>query len=134
MEGGGGGGAVDSMLQSHSPEHPNASTIPSHNQEFTGYSRAEQVLATSRGDYQQQAHEIGVSYFRDADDFCEEHPDVVILACAILSLEKVVGALPLQRLRRSTLIVDVLSVKQFPKQLLLSLLPPEVIRVQTHSS
>ena len=68
-----------------------------------------------------------MSYFRDADDFCEEHPDVVVLACAILALEKVVGTLPLQRLRRSTLIVDVLSVKHFPKQLLLSLLPPEVL-------
>ncbi|KAK9864375.1 hypothetical protein WJX84_003599 [Apatococcus fuscideae] len=90
------------------------------------------VLATSRTNYQSEAKEIGVSFFRDADDFCEEHPDVVILACAILALEKVVGTLPLQRLRRSTLMVDVLSVKQFPKQLLLSLLPPEMDVLCTH--
>ena len=73
-----------------------------------------------------------MSFFRDPDDFCEEHPDVVILACAILALEKVIGSLPLQRLRRSTLIVDVLSVKQFPKQLLLSMLPPEVMSSCQH--
>ena len=51
---------------------------------------------------------------------------VVIFACSILSLGTVLGALPVQRLRRSTLFVDVLSVKEFPKRLMLSLLPPEV--------
>jgi hypothetical protein len=35
-------------------------------------------------------------------------------------------SLPVQRLRRNTLFVDVLSVKEFPKRLLLSLLPAEV--------
>ncbi|KAK9863375.1 hypothetical protein WJX84_001101, partial [Apatococcus fuscideae] len=90
------------------------------------------VLATSRTNYQHEAAGLGVSFFRDPDDFCEEHPDVVILACAILALEKVIGSLPLQRLRRSTLIVDVLSVKQFPKQLLLSMLPPEMDVLCTH--
>ena len=57
---------------------------------------------------------------------CEEHPDVVILASSILSLETVVAQLPVTRLRRSTLFVDVCSVKEFPKRLMLSLLPPEV--------
>ena len=57
---------------------------------------------------------------------CEEHPDVVILASSILSLEMVVAQLPVTRLRRSTLFVDVCSVKEFPKRLMLSLLPPEV--------
>ena len=37
-------------------------------------------------------------------------------------------SLPLTRLRRSTLFVDVLSVKLFPKMLFLSVLPPEVCR------
>jgi hypothetical protein len=85
-----------------------------------------QVLATSRGDYGALAAGMGVKYFGDANDFCEEHPDVVVFATSILSLEGVVSALPVQRLRRSTLFVDVLSVKAFPKRLMLSLLPPEV--------
>jgi hypothetical protein len=48
---------------------------------------------------------------KDVDDFCEEHPDVVILASSILSTADVLRGLPVQRLRRNTLFVDVLSVK-----------------------
>lgn len=40
-----------------------------------------------------------------------QQPDVVILATSILSMEAVLGSFPVQRLRRSTLVVDVLSVK-----------------------
>lgn len=56
---------------------------------------------------------------RDADDFCEEHPEVVLLCTSILSTEAVLHSLPLQRLKRNTLFVDVLSVKGFPKNLFL---------------
>jgi arogenate dehydrogenase (NADP+), plant len=90
------------------------------------------VLATSRSPYNDIAASMGVQYFQDADDFCEAHPDVVILATSILSLEKVLASLPVQRLKRSTLIVDVLSVKEFPKQLLSSKLPSEFDILCTH--
>lgn len=90
------------------------------------------VLATSRTDYAREASEMGVSFYRDADAFCEEHPEVVVLATSILSTERVLRSLPLQRLKRSTLFVDVLSVKAFPKQLLLRLLPPETDILCTH--
>jgi len=90
------------------------------------------VLATSRTPYKDVASSMGVVYFQDVDDFCEQHPDVVILATSILSLEQVVLNLPLQRLRRSTLIVDVLSVKEFPKRLLLAHLPPQLDILCTH--
>ncbi|GBG00064.1 arogenate dehydrogenase chloroplastic-like [Raphidocelis subcapitata] len=69
------------------------------------------VLATSRSPYHDQARAMGVAYFQDVDDFCEEHPDVVILASSILSTADVLRALPVQRLKRNTLFVDVLSVK-----------------------
>lgn len=69
------------------------------------------MLATSRTPYYSEASAIGCEFFEDADDFCEEHPDVVILATSILSTEPVVRKLPLTRLKRSTLFVDVLSVK-----------------------
>jgi arogenate dehydrogenase (NADP+) len=49
---------------------------------------------------------------------------VLLLCTSILSLESVVAAFPLTRLRRSTLVVDVLSVKVFPKNLFLARLPP----------
>jgi arogenate dehydrogenase (NADP+) len=90
------------------------------------------VLATSRSPYDEIAASLGVQYFQDADDFCESHPDVVILATSILSLENVLANLPVQRLKRSTLIMDVLSVKEFPKQLLLSKLPADFDIVCTH--
>ena len=46
------------------------------------------VSATSRTDYRREAEEIGVEFFQDADDFCERHPDVVVLATSILSAGK----------------------------------------------
>ena len=85
-----------------------------------------QVLATSRGDYSGPAEAIGAEFFADIDDFAEEHPDVVILATSILSTAAVLKSLPIARFRRSTLFVDVLSVKEFPKQLLLDRLPRQV--------
>ena len=85
-----------------------------------------QVLATSRTDYRDVASRMGVTFFTDANDFCEEHPEVVIFASSIMSMQSVVAALPVQRLKRNTLFVDVLSVKEFPKRLMLSTLPPEV--------
>ena len=50
----------------------------------------------------------------------------MILCTSILSLDGVLSSFPLQRLRRSTLVVDVLSVKVFPKNLFLQRLPPTV--------
>jgi arogenate dehydrogenase (NADP+), plant len=44
-----------------------------------------QVLATSRGDYSAEAARIGVDFCSDPDDFCEAHPDVVVLATSITS-------------------------------------------------
>lgn len=90
------------------------------------------VLAYSRSDYSNVAKELGVSYFSDADDLCEEHPDVVLLCTSILSTEKVLRSLPFQRLKRNTLFVDVLSVKEFPRNLFLQILPPEFDILCTH--
>lgn len=83
------------------------------------------VIATSRGDYSQAAEVIGVKFYPDADDFCEDHPDVVIVCTSILSTGDMLRTFPLQRLKRNTLFCDVLSVKQFPKQLFQQLLPPD---------
>ncbi|KAG2492326.1 hypothetical protein HYH03_009277 [Edaphochlamys debaryana] len=94
--------------------------------------RGHQVIATSRSPYDEIARKMGVEYFQDVDDFCEEHPEVVLLASSILSTESVLRHLPVQRLKRNTLFVDVLSVKVFPKQLLLRMLPPEVDILCTH--
>ena len=93
---------------------------------------AAQVLAVSRGNYEAEAQQVGARFFTDIDDFAEQHPDVVVLACSILSARSVLDGLPLQRFRRSTLFVDVLSVKEFPKRLLLDRLPKSMDILCTH--
>ncbi|PON35964.1 Prephenate dehydrogenase/arogenate dehydrogenase [Parasponia andersonii] len=90
------------------------------------------VLAHSRSDYSATAQKLGVAFFSDPDDLCEQHPEVVVLCTSILSTEKVIKTIPFQRLRRNTLFVDVLSVKEFPRDLLLSYLPPEFDILCTH--
>ncbi|XP_072989390.1 arogenate dehydrogenase 2, chloroplastic [Typha latifolia] len=95
-------------------------------------SQGHTLLAHSRSDHSSTASSIGVSFFADPHDLCESHPDVVVLATSILSAEPVLRSLPLHRLRRSTLFADVLSVKEFPKNLLLNLLPPDFDIVCTH--
>ena len=86
------------------------------------------MTATSRGDYSEDAQRLGVTFYPDMNDLCEAHPDIVVLASSILSAKQVLHSIPVQRLRRSTLFVDVLSVKLFPKQLMLAELPGEVSR------
>ncbi|CAL4966460.1 unnamed protein product [Urochloa decumbens] len=90
------------------------------------------VLAHSRSDYSAAAAALGARFFPDPHDLCECHPDVVLLSTSILSAEAVVRSLPVHRLRRDTLFADVLSVKEFPKNLLLGALPPEFDIICTH--
>ncbi|KAJ9551038.1 hypothetical protein OSB04_015083 [Centaurea solstitialis] len=90
------------------------------------------VLGHSRTDYSAVAAELGVSFYSNPDDLCEEHPEVILLCTSILSTEKVLRSLPLQRLKRSTLFVDVLSVKEYAKDLFLQILPPHFDILCTH--
>lgn len=90
------------------------------------------VLAHSRSNHADIARRIGVSFFPDANDLCEEHPEVILLCTSILSTEAVLRGLPVQRLKRSTLFVDVLSVKEFPRNLFIQILPSDFDIVCTH--
>lgn len=90
------------------------------------------VLAHSRTDQSIVARKLGVSFFPNPDDLCEEHPEIILLCTSIISTEQVVLSLPLQRLKRSTLVVDVLSVKEFPKNVLLEALPSDFDIMCTH--
>ncbi|KAL0427232.1 UNVERIFIED_CONTAM: Arogenate dehydrogenase 2, chloroplastic [Sesamum latifolium] len=71
------------------------------------------VYAHSRSNYQSIAQSLGAAFFSDLHDLCEQHPDVILICTSIISTESVLRAMPLQRLRRNTLFVDVLSVKEF---------------------
>ncbi|KAJ4805380.1 arogenate dehydrogenase [Rhynchospora pubera] len=91
------------------------------------------ILAHSRTDYSSIANSLdNTIFFKDPHDLCESHPDVVLLCTSILSAEKVLRSIPIQRLRRSTLFVDVLSVKEFPRSIFLERLPPDFDIICTH--
>uniref|UniRef100_A0A453S5P0 Prephenate/arogenate dehydrogenase domain-containing protein n=1 Tax=Aegilops tauschii subsp. strangulata TaxID=200361 RepID=A0A453S5P0_AEGTS len=89
------------------------------------------VLATSRSDYSEYCSAHGIRFF-SLEALCEEQPDVLLVCSSILSTESVVRATPLAKLRPDTIVADVLSVKQFPRNLLLEILPPEFGIVCTH--
>ncbi|XP_022714796.1 arogenate dehydrogenase 2, chloroplastic-like [Durio zibethinus] len=90
------------------------------------------LLAHSRTDYTDVANQLGVSFYSDPNDLFEQHPDVVLLSTSILSTETLLQQLPFQRLRRNTLFVDVLSVKEFPRNLFLKYLPSDFDILCTH--
>lgn len=90
------------------------------------------VVGTSRGDYATTAQAIGCEYVRgNADAFMDINPDVIILCTSIMSLETVLNKFPVNRLAEC-LVVDVLSVKKYPRDLLLRLLPSSSDILCTH--
>ncbi|KAF2301412.1 hypothetical protein GH714_023909 [Hevea brasiliensis] len=90
------------------------------------------LLTYSRTNYSDVAKKLGVTFYSNPHDLCESHPEVLILCTSILSTEKVLKSFPFQRLKRSTLFVDVLSVKEFAKNILLKYLPAEFDILCTH--
>ncbi|KAL3623967.1 Arogenate dehydrogenase 2, chloroplastic [Castilleja foliolosa] len=90
------------------------------------------VYAHSRSNYHSIAQSIGAAFYSDLNDLCEQHPDVILICTSILSTETVLRAVPLQRLRRNTLFVDVLSVKEFPKNIFHQVLPSHFDILCTH--
>ncbi|XP_047978307.1 arogenate dehydrogenase 1, chloroplastic-like [Salvia hispanica] len=90
------------------------------------------ISATSRSDYTHLCSQLGVSFFRDASAFLESGNDVILLSTSILSLSQVIKALPLECLKQPTLFVDVLSVKEHPRDLMLQVLPHDSDVLCTH--
>ena len=65
-------------------------------------------------------------------EFLASDIDVIVLCTSILSLSEVVASMPLASLKRPTLFVDVLSVKEHPRELLLRELPVDSDILCTH--
>lgn len=89
------------------------------------------VSATNRTDFSKVALEMGATFYTDTEDLCAQNLDCVVLATSILSLENVVKTLPLYLLKEK-LIIDVLSVKAYPKEFLKRILPNECDILCTH--
>ncbi|KAK7311176.1 hypothetical protein RJT34_09141 [Clitoria ternatea] len=90
------------------------------------------LIATSRTDYSELCLQMGIQFFRDVSEFLATDMDVILLCTSILSLSKVVRSMPLTSLKRPTLFVDVLSVKEHPRELLLQVLPEDSDILCTH--
>ncbi|CAN6443797.1 unnamed protein product [Victoria cruziana] len=90
------------------------------------------VIATSRTDYSEYCRSNGIQYIRSIDGFCEEKPDIIFICTSILSTESVIRSIPMHKLQQGTIFADVLSVKQFPRNLLLEVLPEEFGILCTH--
>ncbi|XP_062155043.1 arogenate dehydrogenase 1, chloroplastic-like [Alnus glutinosa] len=90
------------------------------------------LRAASRTDYSTPCAHLGISFFRDVGAFLEAENDVILICTSIVSLSEVLQSLPLHRLERPTLFVDVLSVKEHPRNVLLQVLPEESDVLCTH--
>ncbi|CAA6654688.1 unnamed protein product [Spirodela intermedia] len=90
------------------------------------------LTATSRSDHSQRCSQMGINFLRDATEFLENENEIVLLCTSIVSLEEVLRSLPIGRCRSPRLFVDVLSVKEHPRELLLQLLPEEADVLCTH--
>ncbi|CAA7389348.1 unnamed protein product [Spirodela intermedia] len=90
------------------------------------------LTATSRSDHSQRCSQMGINFLKDATEFLENENEIVLLCTSIVSLEEVLRSLPIGRCRSPRLFVDVLSVKEHPRELLLQLLPEEADVLCTH--
>ncbi|KAI3458481.1 hypothetical protein Pfo_015144 [Paulownia fortunei] len=90
------------------------------------------IRATSRSDYTDMCTQLGISFFRDMSAFLESNNDVILLSTSILSLSQVIKSLPFNCLKQPTLFVDVLSVKEYPRDLMLQVLPHNSDVLCTH--
>ncbi|KAL5718310.1 prephenate dehydrogenase (NADP(+)) [Ranunculus cassubicifolius] len=90
------------------------------------------VLGTSRSDYSEYCQEHGIEFFHHLNGLCEAQPDVLLVCSSIVSTEKIIKEIPFHKLKPNTIIADVLSVKQYPKNLMLDVVPPEFGILCTH--
>ncbi|KAG7361102.1 prephenate dehydrogenase [Nitzschia inconspicua] len=98
------------------------------------------VVVTSRSDYTEVADAMGAKYvpLDDMTSFLQEDLDVVILATSIVSFESTVQKLVpslkkyVESGNKGPLVVDVLSVKEHARQIMLEKLPEECDILCTH--
>jgi len=95
------------------------------------------VVASSRSDYTKEATAVGASYIplSDPKRFLDNDGngiDVLVVAVSILSFEQTLRRLLPHMEGMDMLVVDVLSVKEHPKQVMLDILPESCDILATH--
>ena len=105
------------------------------------FTRHAKVVVTSRSDYAETAKEIGVTYvpLSDPATFLEEDLDVILIACSIVSFQPTIKKFApyIQNYidknnGKGPLVVDVLSVKEHPREIMLKELPSNCDILCTH--
>lgn len=89
------------------------------------------VIGTGRSDCTKEAWEMGAKYTQDTQKALAYDPHVVLFCTSISSTAKVLKNFPCEKLA-GKLVVDVLSVKEYPKALFLSKLPQSADILCTH--
>ncbi|XP_073305340.1 arogenate dehydrogenase 1, chloroplastic-like isoform X3 [Primulina huaijiensis] len=77
------------------------------------------ITATSRSDYSNLCTQMGISFFRNMNEFLESDNDVILFCTSILSLSQVISTIPFNFMKKPALFADVLSVKEHPRDLML---------------
>jgi arogenate dehydrogenase (NADP+) len=98
------------------------------------------IVVTSRSDYTDIANDMGAEYvpLSEPELFLEKNLDVIILATSIVSFEDTVKSLTphlrdyVSKTNKGPLLVDVLSVKEHARDILLEHLPEECDILCTH--
>jgi len=98
------------------------------------------IVVTSRSDYTDVANDMNADYvpLSDPESFLDKNLDVIILATSIVSFESTVKALAphleayTSKTNKGPLLVDVLSVKEHARDILLEYLPEECDILCTH--
>ena len=84
-------------------------------------SKNHQVIAYSRSNYSDIAKQMNIEFYQSLSVFLQQEIDIIILSVSIISFEKVVISLkPHLDLLKDKLIVDVLSVKNYPQKMILN--------------
>jgi aspartate/methionine/tyrosine aminotransferase/prephenate dehydratase/prephenate dehydrogenase len=78
------------------------------------------IVATSRSDYTEIAKDMNITFIQEINEFIKNDFDIIIFCVSIMSFEKVIKSIP-NTFLENKLIIDVLSVKNMPKNVMLNL-------------
>ena len=99
------------------------------------YIEGPDVVAASRSDHSARAFELGASAYVSLSDpaaLFAQQLDVLLISVSIVSFERTLAALTPYMEGRDVLVVDVLSVKDFPKKLFEERVPASCDILATH--
>jgi arogenate dehydrogenase (NADP+) len=90
------------------------------------------VLTTSRTDYSEKCKTLGIEYYRDYRSFFSQKIDVLVISVSIISFDKVLKGIVKYLKDKNILVVDVLSVKMYPRNLMLDFIPESCDIIAAH--